>query len=87
MTLADGTILMPLTINWASSENNPVSELLVVMLANNPDVAAAGMEIKQTVMTFSELLNYMYRDATQGDQYGVPTYGMYNLATGLQPGV
>lgn len=85
VTLADGTLLMPLTINWASSENNPVSELLVVMLANNPDVAAAGMEIKQTVMTFSELLNYMYRDATQGDQYGVPTYGMYNLATGFQP--
>ena len=85
VTLADGTILMPLTINWASSENNPVSELLVVMLANNPDVAAAGMEIKQTVMTFSELLNYIYRDATQGDQYGVPTYGMYNLATGFQP--
>ena len=85
VTLADGTILMPLTINWASSENNPVSELLVVMLANNPDVAAAGMEIKQTVMTFSELLNYIYRDATQGDQYGVPTYGMYNLATGFNP--
>ena len=58
MTLADGTVLMPLVINWASSENNPVSELLVVMLANNPDVAAACMEIKQTVMTFSELLNY-----------------------------
>ena len=85
VTLADGTILMPLTINWASSENNPVSELLVVMLANNPDVAAAGMEIKQTVMTFSELLNYIYRDVTQGDQYGVPTYGMYNLATVFNP--
>lgn len=85
VTLEDGTILMPLSIAWASSENNSVSELLVVMLANNPDVAAAGMEIKQTVMTFSELLNYIYRDATQGDQYGVPTYGMYNLATGFTP--
>lgn len=33
MTLADGTILMPLIIEWSSSENNPVSELLNVMLA------------------------------------------------------
>ena len=40
---------------------------------------------EQTVMSFTELLNYMYRDATQGDQYGVPTYGMYNLATNFTP--
>ena len=36
-------------------------------------------------MTFTELLNYMYRDASQGDKYAVPTYGMYNLATGFTP--
>ncbi len=81
VTLADGTILMPLIIEWSSSEGNSVSELLAVMLAQSEDVAKAGFQINQTVMTFSELLNYMYRDATQGDQYGVPTYGMYNLAT------
>ena len=78
-------ILMPLIIEWSSSEGNPVSELLVTMLANNPDVASAGMEIRQSVMTFSELLNYMYRDSTVGEQYGVPTFGMYNLATNFSP--
>lgn len=81
VTLADGTILMPLIIEWSSSEGNSVSDLLSVMLANGEQTAAAGMKINQNVMTFSELLNYMYRDATQGDKYGVPTYGMYNLAS------
>lgn len=85
VTLEDGTILMPLIIEWSSSEGNSVSELLKVMLAENPDLAKAGMQINQTVMTFAELLNYMYRDASQGDKYGVPTYGMYNLATGFVP--
>ena len=66
MTLADGTILMPLSMEWSSSENNSVSELLKVMLAENPDVAKAGMKINQNVMTFSELLNYYYRDETAG---------------------
>lgn len=85
VTLADGTILMPLHIMWSSSENNPVSELLATMLANGQQTADAGMVIEQNVMTFSELLNYMYRDATQGDKYGVPTYGMYNLASNFTP--
>ena len=85
VTLADGTILMPLIIEWSSSEGNAVSELLKVMLAENPDTAKAGMQINQNVMTFSELLNYMYRDVSQGDKYGVKTYGMYNLATGFTP--
>ena len=43
------------------------------------------MEIRQSVMTFDELLNWMYRDKTQGDQYGVPKYGMYNLASNFTP--
>jgi peptide/nickel transport system substrate-binding protein len=81
VTLADGTILMPLIIEWSSSEGNSVSDLLSVMLANGEQTAAAGMKINQNVMTFSELLNYMYRDASQGDKYGVPTYGMFNLAS------
>lgn len=78
-------ILMPLIIEWSSSENNPVSELLVTMLAENPDLKASGIEIRQSVMTFAELLNYMYRDSTVGEQYGVPTYGMYNLASNFTP--
>ena len=81
VTLEDGRILMPLIIEWSSSEGNSVSELLAVMLANGEQTKAAGMQINQNVMSFDDLLNYMYRDASQGDQYGVKTYGMYNLAT------
>ncbi len=81
VTLADGRILMPLIIEWSSSEGNSVSELLAVMLANGENTAAAGMQINQNVMSFDDLLNYMYRDASQGEQYGVKTYGMYNLAS------
>ena len=81
VTLEDGTKLMGLIIEWSSSEGNSVSDLLSVMLANGEQTAAAGIKINQNIMTFSELLNYMYRDATQGDKYGVPTYCMYNLAT------
>ena len=83
VTLADGRILMPLHIMWASSENNPVSALLATMLSNGKQTADAGMQIEQTTMTFSELLNWIYRDTSVGDQYGVFTYGMFNLATGF----
>lgn len=83
VTLADGRILMPLHILWSSSEANPVSELLVVMLANGQQTADAGMVIEQHVMSFTDLLNYMYRDSSVDAKYGVPTYGMFNLATGF----
>ena len=73
--------LMPLEIEWASSENNAVSDLLVVNLQENPDVAAAGMKINQTVMTFPELLNYLYRDGSEDPKYSIPEYSMFNLAT------
>jgi len=85
VTLDDGTLLMPLIIEWASSEGNSVSELLKVMLAESDATAAAGMKINQTIMTFTELLNYYYRDASQGDKYGVPFYSMFNLATNFTP--
>ena len=85
VTLADGTLLMPLIIEWSSSEGNSVSELLKVMLAESDATAAAGMKINQTIMTFTELLNYYYRDASQGDKYGVPYYSMFNLATNFTP--
>ena len=81
--LADGRILMPLHIMWASSDGNPVSTLLATMLANGKQTADAGMVIEQNVMAFSELLNWVYRDTSVGDQYGVFTYGMFNLATGF----
>ena len=51
------------------------------MLANGDQTKEAGMEINQNIMSFADLLNYYYRDASEGAQYGVKTYGMYNLAT------
>ena len=81
--LDNGKILMPLYIMWASSENNPVSDLLSTMLCNGKQTAEAGMVIEQNNMAFPELLNWIYRDKTVGDQYGVFTYGMFNLATGF----
>ncbi len=82
--LEDGT-LMPLSLKWASSEGNAVSELLVIKLQQNPALAELGMEIKQDLMTFPELLSYLYRDGSENPKYAVPTYHMYNLATGFVP--
>lgn len=87
--LADGTILMPATINWASSEGNAVSALLSTMLANSEATKAAGVSIVKTEMTFPELLNYMYRQDAYGvgGDYSMPTYNMFNLATSYNGGV
>lgn len=87
--LADGTILMPATVNWASSEGNAVSALLSTMLANSEATKAAGVSIVKTEMTFPELLNYMYRQDAYGvgGDYSMPTYNMFNLATGYNGGV
>lgn len=81
--LDDGT-LMPLILQWGSTEDNVVSELLVVKLQENPDLAAAGMKIEQTLMTFPELLNYLYREG-EDPKYGVPTFHMFNLASNFTP--
>lgn len=87
--LADGTILMPATVNWASSEGNAVSALLSTMLANSDATKAAGVSIVKTEMTFSSLSSYMYRQETNGavGDFTVPTYNMFNLATGYNGGV
>lgn len=87
--LADGTILMPATVNWASSEGNAVSALLSTMLANSEATKAAGVSIVKTEMTFPELMNYMYRQDSYGlgGDYSMPTYNMFNLATGYNGGV
>lgn len=77
--------LMPLEIKWASTENNEVSDLLVVKLAENPDLVKAGIKIQRDAMSFDELLNWLYRDASQDAKYGVPTYNMFNLASGFTP--
>ncbi len=87
--LADGTILMPATLNWASSEGNSVSALLTTMLASSDATKAAGVSIVKTEMTFPSLLSYMYRQEMNGavGDFTVPTYNMFNLATGYNGGV
>lgn len=85
VTLDDGTILMALEIEWLSTENNEVSELLKVMLAENDNTAKAGMKINRTEVDFTELLNWMYREGSVDERYKVPTYSMYNLATNFTP--
>ena len=86
--LADGTILMPATLNWASSEGNSVSALLTTMLASSDATKAAGISIVKTEMTFPSLLSYMYRQEMNGavGDFSVPTYNMFNLATGYNGG-
>lgn len=74
--LEDGT-MMPLVIEWCSSEDNSVSDLLVTSLQQNPELAAAGMQINQTVVTFTELLQNYYDNSTENK------YQMFNLANGF----
>ena len=74
--LEDGT-MMPLVIEWCSSEENSVSDLLVTSLQQNPELAAAGMQINQTVVTFTELLQNYYDNSTENK------YQMFNLANGF----
>lgn len=76
--LDDGT-LMPLRIYWASSEKNSVSDLIVTMLAKNPDVARIGMEINQVVMTYDEMYTEHFQNPDE------TYYGMFNLATNFTP--
>ena len=87
--LADGTIMMPATLNWASSEGNSVSALLTTLLASSDATKAAGVSIVKTEMTFPNLLGYMYRQDIYGvgSDFSVPTYNMFNLATGYNGGV
>ena len=87
--LADGTILMPATLNWASSEGNSISALLTTMLASSDATKAAGVSIVKTEMTFPSLMSYMCRQEMNGavGDFSVPTYNMFNLATGYNGGV
>lgn len=83
-TVGDKT-LMALEIEWLSTENNSVSELLKVMLAETDNTKKAGMKINRTEVDFTQLLNWMYRDDSENEEYGVPKYGMFNLATNFTP--
>lgn len=77
----DGKTLMPLQIQWFSTEGNPVSDLLAIMLANADAVTQSGMEIVQTVGNWDGLLSAIYHEDSDGNK--IPAeYGMLNLATG-----
>ena len=77
----NGEYYMPLVINWFSSEDNPVSDLLVTMLQKASSLTSIGMVIRQEVGSFTQLTGEIYREPTFGYS-GTPTYGMFNLATG-----
>lgn len=74
--------LIPLEVKWLSS-GNEVAEQLTIALVENPDVAKAGMKITEDIVDFDTLLNYLYRDASQDEKFGVPTYNMFNLGSGF----
>lgn len=75
-----GKTLMPLQIQWCSSDGNPVSDLLAIMLANADAVKNSGMEIVQTVTDFDGILAAIYHEDADGNKIP-PEYGMLNLAT------
>lgn len=76
---------IPLKIELASPERSLISDILLLKLQENPDVKEAGMEIKQTIMSFDEVLLYMYRDGEKDRKYEKPKFGMYNLAEEFTP--
>lgn len=77
----DGKTLMPLQLQWYSTEGNPVSDLLSIMLANSDAVKQSGMEIVQTVGDWAGLLGAIYHEDADGNKVA-PEYSMLNLATG-----
>lgn len=83
------TALMPLVIKWAASENNTVTDLLKILLAQSEDVADLGMEIRVDEMDFTEMLSYLYRQDiySTGDEdvdFEEPYYSVFNLASGWE---
>ena len=86
-----GTVLMPLVIKWAASENNMMTDLLKALLVGSEDVANLGMEIRVDEMSFAEMLSYLYRQDIYGtgeeeldEPYEEPYYSMFNLAAGWE---
>lgn len=78
----DGAYYVPLVLNWFSTENNTVSDLLSAMLLNGTGTASCGMVIRKSAGDFNALLGELHRDPSYGYS-GTVTYGMYNLATGF----
>ena len=68
--------LMPCVIEWASSENNPISDMLAIRLPS--ETLKIGMKVNQTIMDFGTLLDHLYRPTEDLNKYH-----MFNLATGF----
>ncbi len=77
----NGEYYMPLVINWFGTTPNDVTDMLRAKLVDTDDVKEIGMVIRSTVGDFNPLLGHIYRDESMGGYTGVPTYGMFNLAT------
>ncbi len=72
---------MPLVINWMSTEDNAVSELLTTKLIEGTALTNLGMKITKTETNFVKLQGELSRIPDYG-YGGTPTWSMYNLATG-----
>ena len=78
--LADGRVIMPLTIEWLSYEGLALCEVLDVQLCQSPVVAQAGFQFNRTPLSGSNFWNYLNSSL---DDYFYPTYGMFSSATTL----
>lgn len=88
VTLPDGTILMPLIIEWCGHAQGEgiearLAELIDIYMVQSADIANAGMKINRTSLADSELLSYLNRSTGNDAKYGVPTFGFISLASGL----
>lgn len=72
---------MPLVINWLSTSDNEVSELLTTQLKASSILKDAGILITKTENDFNFLLGNIYREDSMGYK-GEPLYNMFNLASG-----
>lgn len=78
--LADGRVIMPLTIEWLSYEGLALCEVLDVQLCQSPVVAEAGFQFNRTPLSGSNFWNYLNSSL---DDFFYPTYGMFSSATTL----
>lgn len=84
VTLADGTIMMPLVMDWAAREGFATTEYIDILLCKSAATAQAGMQINRVDMSYPELLKYLNRTPSSGEQYAQPSYAMLNLSTSFQ---
>ena len=77
---------MPLVLNWFSTTDNPVSELLATAFAGAQSISDIGMIVQSTVGDFNTMLGNLYQDTGSGWN-GDAVYSVFNLATGYNSAV